>query len=299
MTGPLAIESTDALVEHHFTKQHARKRLSYYWDELKITWQDVVSDLAGGQWKAPLTAFAGLAVLGGLATALVLLVRLSQIDYAYEVLNGGQACGPGGKFSPYLEDEWEFWVVKDFFEITLKFGDFSFSTAKMIDVAWDIVSGFGTPFYRFLQAKYLFFKVVGRGGQTVLAWVSWHTFADFTITSLATKPSTYATFWIIFLQREISLHNIYLLIRDCAFSKPLSSRLAAAFIITTLIFILSFPTLAGSATGYTPKLAAFLTQKDGNLLPYSQVQFLAYIVRDGRRINQTDNYHVPFIDPTC
>ena len=48
-----------------------------------------------------------------------------------------EVCQPDSGF--YIGfDEYDIWNVSGFFQITLGFGKFSFSTAKIIDVGWDV-----------------------------------------------------------------------------------------------------------------------------------------------------------------
>lgn len=47
------------------------------------------------------------------------------------------ACRPDGTFSPFTG--YSYWDVSGIFQITLAFGSFTFTQAKVIDIAWDIV----------------------------------------------------------------------------------------------------------------------------------------------------------------
>ena len=49
------------------------------------------------------------------------------------------ACLPDGTFSIY-QDSYNAWSISGFFQVTMRFGDFTFTQAKVIDVVWDIVS---------------------------------------------------------------------------------------------------------------------------------------------------------------
>lgn len=60
------------------------------------------------------------------------------------------ACRPDGTFSLY-PSLYNAWATSGFFQITLGSGPYSFTTAKVIDVFWDIVSiplSFGTASHR-------------------------------------------------------------------------------------------------------------------------------------------------------
>ncbi|KAI1378066.1 hypothetical protein F4677DRAFT_458779 [Hypoxylon crocopeplum] len=47
------------------------------------------------------------------------------------------ACQPDGNFSPYV-NKYNIWASSGFFQITLAFGPLNFTTAKVIDICWDV-----------------------------------------------------------------------------------------------------------------------------------------------------------------
>jgi hypothetical protein len=70
----------------------------------------------------------------GLCTCFGLLYPFSQVSG-----RAGSACLPDGSFQ--LEPErFRYWSKSGFFQITLAFGNLSFTEAKVIDVVWDVVS---------------------------------------------------------------------------------------------------------------------------------------------------------------
>jgi len=50
------------------------------------------------------------------------------------------ACHPDGAFSPY-KNTYRWWSLDGFFQVTLAFGQLTFTQVKLIDIAWGIVSG--------------------------------------------------------------------------------------------------------------------------------------------------------------
>ena len=70
---------------------------------------------------------------------LILLINLCSAWLPVSGRNGKpSACPPDGVFNIY--DAYNPWALSGFFQITLGFGDLSFSSAKAIDVLWDFVS---------------------------------------------------------------------------------------------------------------------------------------------------------------
>ncbi|ROV94215.1 hypothetical protein VSDG_05680 [Cytospora chrysosperma] len=144
-------------------------------------------------------------------------------------------CAPDGSFSLEPTNPWKpAWT----FQITLGFGSLSFTQAKAIDIVWDVV--------------------VGRFGQTVLAYFSWISFSAYVRVSMEHAPITYRTFWTYFMQSEASFRATVRMIRDFTSRRGLGSRIAMVFMISTMIFVMAFPTLASAMTGYTAKTEAVI-----------------------------------------
>jgi hypothetical protein len=86
------------------------------------------------------------------------------------------------------------------------------------------------------------------------------------------------------------------MIRDFSARLSLHSRVAMTFIVSTMIFVWSFPTLGSAMTGYRANLQAFINGTDGNLVPFNSFRKVYYIVHDGKRINKTDDFAVTLGD---
>ncbi|KAI1013370.1 hypothetical protein LB503_001434 [Fusarium chuoi] len=176
-------------------------------------------------------------------------------------------CQPDGEFRIDAADQlgtFDWWAPRGFFQITLGWGRFSFGTAKLIDVIWDLV--------------------VGRGGQTLMAFVSWRVFVQYLQLSLVTKPATYSTVWLIKIQKDNSALAKWRLTSGF-FKVGLASKKVMCFIIWTALFILAFPTFASSMTGYTPYNKAYVNGTTGKLVQFSEINPVAYLIRDGDRVD--------------
>jgi hypothetical protein len=65
--------------------------------------------------------------------------------------------------------------------------------------------------------------------------------------------------------------------------------------ISAAIFIVAFPTLAGSMTGYTPKNEAYINSDTGRLNPFTDILPAVYVIHDGNRVEGfTKEYGVPW-----
>ncbi|KAF4996555.1 hypothetical protein FGRMN_4439 [Fusarium graminum] len=210
-------------------------------------------------------------IVGWNLTLLALVIYLALSPTAYF----GQRipCQPNGEFH-FGDKDWfygfNYWKASSFFEITLGWGRFSFATAKMIDVAWDLV--------------------VGRGFQVIMAWASWRVFAEYLQVSIATKPATFNTVWLLRFQKDASAYSTLRLMLNF-WKRGLESKTAMCFIIFAALFILAFPTVAGSMTGYTPYNEPYITSTKNRLTRLSDVHPLAYLIHDGERIDGFRNNH--------
>ncbi|SCO31282.1 uncharacterized protein FFNC_01974 [Fusarium fujikuroi] len=177
------------------------------------------------------------------------------------------ACQPDGEFRFGGIDRpgtFDWWAPKGFFQITLNWGRLSFGTAKLIDVIWDLV--------------------IGRGGQTLMALISWRVFVEYLQLSLITKPAAYSTVWLIRFQKDNSALATWKLAAGF-FKVGLASKKVMCFMIWTALLILAFPTFASSMTGYTPYNKAYVNSTSGRLLQFSEIVPVAYLIKDGNRVD--------------
>ena len=113
---------------------------------------------------------------------------------------------------------------------------------------------------------------------------------------MESTPVTLDTYRTVFLHNDSSLFAISRMIRDFTFRLRLQSVSTMCFIITTLLYILAFPTIGSAMTGYSATVGPYVPDKDGNYIPLAQWPRTAYIIHDGSRINKSDDFHVPHVD---
>lgn len=134
---------------------------------------------------------------------------------------------------------------------------------------------------------------MGRGGQALVAYISWVVFARYVTSSMHAGPVTFNTFRTFFLQRDISTalgttHLTY----DFFFRQSLQSRAAMVFMVTTMAFTIAFPTFAGAMTGYSANVQAYIEDRSGNYVPFSNFRILYYTIHDGDRISRTKDFQL-------
>jgi hypothetical protein len=96
----------------------------------------LAEDLRGARWGK-----GGLWILATLWLVFLCLVFSILVPLHFTSITSwsGSVCEPNDAFNIY-PGRYNPFAVEDFFQITVGFGEFSFSEAKMIDVAWDLVS---------------------------------------------------------------------------------------------------------------------------------------------------------------
>ncbi|CAI6257424.1 unnamed protein product [Periconia digitata] len=197
------------------------------------------------QWGLRISATFWIASL--LGTWIFLIV------YSVSPWDGESACVLDGVFTLYPNSN-SYWSTAGFFQITLSFSKLTFAQAKVVDVAWDLI--------------------VGRGGQTVMAIISWRTFVSYMARSMRITPVNYSSYRAIFLEHSPNIYSISRMLRDFATRRGLRSRVAMVFMISSMIFILSFPTLASSMTGYTTSVTTAIKDYRNNTVPFDQFGLL-------------------------
>lgn len=126
-------------------------------------------------------------------------------------------------------------------------GDFSFTAAKSIDIAWDIT--------------------VGRGGQVILLWIA---------------RKVYVATLNYVMERSTVTYDFYVAIAFDA--KPWDTILAltnhirstrrylvkTAFIFYSVLYIALFPTLVAAMTGYANFTSPYVVFGDESMIPYDE-----------------------------
>jgi hypothetical protein len=165
--------------------------------------------------------------------------------------------------------------ISSMFQIDLAFGNFSFGTAKTIDVIFDLV--------------------IGRGIQFLMAWYGYQVATDSLIQTMENQSVSYQVFCGL-LFHGISLQSLWELLRNGLGMKKWKRRrtISLAFV---MIYILAFPTLISAMTGYTSRWLPYATFNNGTLTPISDEYVHAkYMIKDGSRVGLKDNVLIQTTD---
>ncbi|KAJ9613136.1 hypothetical protein H2200_003077 [Cladophialophora chaetospira] len=193
------------------------------------------------------------------------LAAVLPIITSHKLYQVSKACQPDSGFYVGF-GEYDIWDLSGFFQITLGFGELSFSTAKLIDVCWDVI--------------------VGRGGQAILVAISFIVFSKALVRSMESSPVSYGTFEAVTLQHGSLTANLKLA-RDLLKSRSVRARAAVVWMIVSGAFVLAFPTVVSAMTGYSVNIESFVEVDNGNLIQYSNFTLVRYIVHDADRIDKS------------
>jgi hypothetical protein len=189
-------------------------------------------------------------------------------------------CNADGTLEKSSKDYRPFWDSQLYFTINIAFGSFPFSTAKVIDAAWD--------------------AVVGRGGQFLAAMVAYRTLRrSLTLTmESCTVPMTAV---ISLYCQQIQLIPVGRLIKTMFWHRGsvhpiwrlpfLRGRARFGIQIFVCTYVLLFATLASVMTGYTAQLTGFFdpgANPTSQLLPIKQLVEPRFTLYDGVRVGLPD-----------
>lgn len=64
------------------------------------------------------------------------------------------------------------------------------------------------------------------------------------------------------------------------------------FMISTMAFNIAFPAFASAMTGYSANVQAYVEDRSGNYVPFSNYRILYYTIHDGDRISKTKDFQI-------
>jgi hypothetical protein len=159
------------------------------------------------------------------------LNTLNTAEWNYLRTNNGQgnwACLDNGTAVPQgIMLRQTVWSTDQFLDITLGFGSFEFGIAKGIDIGWDLI--------------------VGRGGQIILALLSYRVSSAVLLHSMETRTASFYTYAAVGFDRG-PLFSIWVSLRDLWSGRSQGKGIISMAILASL-YLLAFPTLVGVLGG--------------------------------------------------
>ncbi|KAF1849331.1 uncharacterized protein K460DRAFT_331184 [Cucurbitaria berberidis CBS 394.84] len=180
----------------------------------------------------------------------------------------GRDCYPNGSWKEADGATWRIMDSSYFFTPNLSFGAFSFTQVKVIDIAWDLI--------------------IGRGGQMLLAYVNYRVFNEWLVYHMELHLTSYKMYAAVAFETT-TMRTLGVLGKEfLAFGKGTWRRffrwLAMLSMIISTIYVLSFPTLMAALTGYITTNEPYLQNYERNLIEWSQIERVVYVINDAGRI---------------
>lgn len=160
--------------------------------------------------------------------------------------------------------------VSQAFELDLTFGNFTFTHAKIIDVAWD--------------------TTIGQGGRLLHGWILYRCVMHrLLIHAMEYYCVTYKYYLTISWSRA-SFESLWVILRDWFTMEGVASFWCTLLLIYALSYTLLFSLLWSTATGYLSLSHRLYAMPDGNIVPLNTPDLTLCWVLDGSRFDSTDDH---------
>lgn len=214
-----------------------------------------------------------IAIVLSVPLALSLIVTLAaaaeMVSQQYIL---GRDCYPNGMWKEQPGATWRIMDSSYFFTPNLSFGTFTFTQVKVVDIAWDLI--------------------VGRGGQMLLAWVNYRVFNEWLVYHMEMHLTSYKMYAAVAFETT-TLGTLGVLAKEFLnFGKGTWRRffrwLAVLSMLLSTAYVLSFPTLMAAMTGYITTSEPYVEDYEHNLIEWSQIREVVYVVHDITRLVDYD-----------
>lgn len=186
-------------------------------------------------------------------------------------------CNADGKVEKTRADYDPLWDPQLYFAINLAFGEFAFSTVRVLDTSWD--------------------AIVGRGGQMLVAMMAYRTLRRSFALSMETSAVSIPTVTTLYCH-QIQLTSLFKLAsefcshRDSGRSKRkliwYMAKIRLGLLILACLYVLFFATLVSVMAGYRAQLSGYFQSPNG-LVPLSELSQPDMIVYNTSRIGLPDS----------
>ncbi len=218
---------------------------------------------------AAATVLKHTAIFLAFSIPIVILVLVIKVPtwYAFEaehwISKSFTHCNFNGEFTPLDKPTLGLWDPSGFFYINVSWGKMAFSTAKFIDIAWDIV--------------------VGRGGQALLALTTFKVSSQYLALTMREAPVSYNTFESLAFVPPTIVRTIRLA-GDVLTHRGWRARLIIVWIILSSLFVLSFSSWITAMSGYSSNIEAVMPNYDNDSVMWSNFAVVQFAINDAERI---------------
>ncbi|KAJ9611673.1 hypothetical protein H2200_004857 [Cladophialophora chaetospira] len=213
--------------------------------------------------------FKHLAIFLAFSIPIVFLALVIKIPawYAFEAEHWDSTsfthCNFNGDFTLSDKPTVGLWDPRGFFYITVSWGKMAFSTAKCIDIVWDIV--------------------VGRGGQALLVFVTFKVSSQYLALAMRKAPVSYNTFEALAFVPPTVVRTSRLA-GDLLTNRGWRARVIIVWIILSSLFVLSFSSWITAMSGYSSNIDAVMPNYDNESVMWSNFTIVQFAINDAERL---------------
>lgn len=176
-------------------------------------------------------------------------------------------CDYDGSFTPYNKPIGTMWDMSGIFNITFAWGQMSFQTAKIVDIIWD--------------------TALGRGGQAILAYVTYAVSSRYLQLVLQRTSVSYSTFEALAFMPPTAVRTLSLA-RELLTHRGWLDRMIVAWIVSSSLFVLCFSSFATAIAGYSSTRAAVIETYQGQTVPWQDLKLVQFIIQDAQRLGEPE-----------
>ncbi|KIV82692.1 hypothetical protein PV11_04783 [Exophiala sideris] len=174
-------------------------------------------------------------------------------------------CNYDGTFTPYDTPSKSLWDKAGFFDINVAWGKMGFSTAKFIDIVWDVGAG--------------------RAGQALIGYVTFRVTSQYLAMAMHESPVSYTTFESLAFVAP-SLVRTGRLAGDLLTNRGWRARLAMVWILFSSLFVISFSSFATAMSGYSSDTTTVMPDYDGIDAAWADYEVVQFAINDAWRVGQ-------------
>lgn len=161
-------------------------------------------------------------------------------------------------------------AITQTFDLDLTFGNFTFTNAKILDVAWD--------------------TTIGQGGRLLHGWILYRCVMRRLLIHAMEYYCVTLRYYLTVSWSGASFESLFVILRDCFLMQGIASFLCTLLLIYALSYTLFFSLLWSTATGYLSLSHRLYAMPDGNIVPLNTRDLALCWVLDGSRLNSTDDH---------
>ncbi|KAK4554042.1 hypothetical protein LTR86_008883 [Recurvomyces mirabilis] len=199
--------------------------------------------------------------------SLLLGLCLAGIKFSHTEKDYG--CSPSGAVWVTQANRPNLWGGSYGLAVTIGFGEFPFSTAKAIDVLWDLV--------------------VGRGMQVLIAVVIYYVFRGSITNAIQHYPVSYTK--ILRMEYNTTgFSSLATYARDIHWKRRSARQFFSALTLTlATVYALIAPTWISAMTGYQATAIPLIMLQNGIYVSFSDIANCDWVVQDGDRVGLDQN----------